>query len=351
MEEVAAAYDILVENVGQEEADAIICHAAYNYIITMLNLEMFDNPYTSSAYADSITYSDSAKAYGLETQRQSVVMLKNDGTISADGADADKPTVYVPYVYNTGYSVAWMGGISEGKASWAPSMDLDILGEYFEIVTDTLGEASGEDGAYLPEDLTRAEPDAIAACDYVLVGMSNPYNVSKDSDYAGVREFADLWASGAILDDDDTWYPANLQYAEYTADTARDPSIAGLVLADGSRQNRSYKGNTSPAVANYGDLEALEYAAEAAGDVPVIVSMRMERGMVWTEVEPLADVILVCYQAQKPQVVAEIILGETEPNGLLVFQQPASMEAVEAQLEDVPRDMECYATSTTSPSV
>lgn len=41
-------------------------------------------------------------------------------------------------------------------------------------------------------------------------------------------------------------------------------------------------------------------------------------------------------------MVTEIILGETEPNGLLVFQQPADMEAVEAQLEDVPRDMECY---------
>ena len=70
--------------------------------------------------------------------------------------------------------------------------------------------------------------------------------------------------------------------------------------------------------------------------------MSMERGMVWSEVEPLADVILVNYNSQKPDVVAEIILGETEPNGLLVFQQPASMEAVEAQLEDVPRDMECY---------
>ena len=41
-------------------------------------------------------------------------------------------------------------------------------------------------------------------------------------------------------------------------------------------------------------------------------------------------------------MVAAIILGETAPNGLLVFQQPADMEAVEAQLEDVPRDMECY---------
>ena len=64
--------------------------------------------------------------------------------------------------------------------------------------------------------------------------------------------------------------------------------------------------------------------------------------MVWSEVEPLADAILVSYNSQRNEAVAEIILGQTEPNGLLVFQQPANMETVEAQLSDVPRDMECY---------
>ena len=99
---------------------------------------------------------------------------------------------------------------------------------------------------------------------------------------------------------------------------------------------------------NYGSLEALQYAAEAAGDIPVIVSMNMRRGMVWSEVEPLADVIFVSYNSQqntniqKNEAVAEIILGQLEPEGLLVFQQPKDMEAVEKQLSDVPRDMECY---------
>ena len=99
---------------------------------------------------------------------------------------------------------------------------------------------------------------------------------------------------------------------------------------------------------NYGSLEALKYAADAAGDIPVIVSMNMRRGMVWTDVEPLADVIFVSYNSQqntniqKNEAVAEIILGQLEPSGLLVFQQPKDMEAVEKQLCDVPRDMECY---------
>jgi beta-glucosidase len=73
--------------------------------------------------------------------------------------------------------------------------------------------------------------------------------------------------------------------------------------------------------------------------------------MVWSEVEPLADVIFVSYNSQqntniqKNEAVAEIILGQLEPSGLLVFQQPKNMEEVEKQLEDVPRDMECYKDS------
>ena len=35
-------------------------------------------------------------------------------------------------------------------------------------------------------------------------------------------------------------------------------------------------------------------------------------------------------------------MGNYEPSGLLPFQMPANMETVEAQYEDVPRDMECY---------
>ena len=342
METIAAAYDALVERNGQEKADEIVGHAAYNYIIVMMNLGMFDQPYSDSAYADSIIYSDSANEYGLETQRQSVVMIKNDGVISEQEASEEKPTVYVPYVYNTGFSVSWMRGISQGTPSWTPGMDLEVLGKYFNIVTDTLGDPTGEADAdgnatYTKDDITRATAEEIAECDYILVGMSGAYSTSYNALMTGAFGGAPV-PEGA----EDEWYPASLQYAEYTADTAREVSISGLVAEDGTKENRSYKGKTAAAAANYGDLEALQYADSVAGDVPVIVSMKMERGMVWDEVEPLADAILVCYNKQYNDVVAEIILGQTEPNGLLVFQQPANMETVEAQLEDVPRDMECY---------
>lgn len=44
-------------------------------------------------------------------------------------------------------------------------------------------------------------------------------------------------------------------------------------------------------------------------------------------------------------VLVQIVAGEVEPSALLPAQQPASMETVEKQLEDVPRDMECYTDS------
>ena len=340
-EAIAAAYDKLVADCGEEEANAILGEAAGNYIEVMMNLGMFEQPYNDTAYADSIVFSETSNAYGLETQEKSVVMIKNDGTIkAAEGEAADKPTVYVPYVANSGHEVAWMFGIQEKGLSFKPGMDLEKLGKYFNVVTDTLGEPSGEEDAdgnktYVPEDLTRATAEEIAACDYILVGMTGAFSTSYDT------QMTSVWTNEVDPSIEEKWLPASLQYAPYTAETARETSIGG-VMVEGEKENRSYKGNTSDIDANYGCLEALEYAKENAGDKPVIVSMAMERGMVWSEVEPLADVIFVTYNQQKEDAVAKMILGQVEPNGLLVFQQPANMETVEAQLEDVPRDMECY---------
>ena len=354
VENAVAAYDILVERDGQEAADELMRNVVSHYINTMMNLEMFDMPYVDTAYADTVINSEEAKAYGLETQKQSVVMIKNDGVISEKAeASEEKPTVYIPYTYNTGFDVSWMAGISEGTPSWTPGMDLEIMGQYFNVVTDTLGDPTGEPDAegnptYTKEDLTRATAEEIAACDYVLVGMTNAYMTSYEANAVGAFGGVKTGVSNTegvegqeTETDGNTWYPATLQYAEYVAETAADTSISGKVLEDGTKENRSYKGNANQAP-NYGDLETLQYAAEAAGDIPVIVSMKMERGMVWSEVEPLADAILVSYNSQKNEAVAEIILGQAEPNGLLVFQQPVNMEVVEAQLSDVPRDMECY---------
>ncbi|MBQ1490871.1 MAG: hypothetical protein IIZ39_02830, partial [Blautia sp.] len=328
---IAEAYGLLADELGEDGAKELLGKAASRFFKVMMDLCMFEQPYCDSAYADEIVWSESSYAYGHETQDASVVMLKNDGTISADSAIA---TVYVPYVSTTGFSVSWMNGINPGEPSSAPGMDLDALGKYFTVVTDTVA----EDGT-----IPRATAEEIAGCDAILVGMTAPYSLSYDTHTTAVwYNYDDQVAAGQIEAVDEMWYPYSLQYGEYTADTARDPSISGLTLEDGSKENRSFKGNTAPADANYGHLEALQYADSVAGDIPVIVSMMMARPMVWTEVEPLADVIFVNYNKMYPETIAKIMTGQVEPSGLLVFQQPASMEAVEAQLEDLPRDMEVY---------
>ena len=88
-------------------------------------------------------------------------------------------------------------------------------------------------------------------------------------------------------------------------------------------------------------LDTLEATKEAMGDKPVIVYMRESKPMVWSEVEPLADAIIVGYSISD-QAAVDIIAGVAEPSGLLPMQQPANMETVEAQNEDTPMDMECY---------
>ncbi len=96
-----------------------------------------------------------------------------------------------------------------------------------------------------------------------------------------------VWSQqlGAGDESENIWYPPTLQYEEYVAEMAPETSISVKFWKTELKENRSYKGNANQP-SNYGDLEALQYAAEAAGDVPVIVSMKMERGMVWSEVEP-----------------------------------------------------------------
>ena len=79
---IAEGYNVLAGRIGEEEANKILTKAAYNYIVVMMNLGMFEQPYNDSAYADSIIFSQEANAYGQQTQDASVVMIKNDGVLT-----------------------------------------------------------------------------------------------------------------------------------------------------------------------------------------------------------------------------------------------------------------------------
>ena len=80
------------------------------------------------------------------------------------------------------------------------------------------------------------------------------------------------------------------------------------------------------------------------GNKPVIVSVKVAKPMVFSEIEESAAAILV-HMGVQDQALMEIITGAVEPSGLLPFQMPADMLTVEAQFEDVPRDMTPYTDS------
>ena len=72
--------------------------------------------------------------------------------------------------------------------------------------------------------------------------------------------------------------------------------------------------------------------------------VKASKPMVFAEIEPAADAILV-HMGVQDQALMDIISGKTEPSALLPFQMPKNMMTVEEQFEDVPRDMEPYMDS------
>lgn len=312
---VMEAYDMMVEEQGQEFADKRFAESAVRLLTNIFNTGLFENAYLEpAATAEEVGCAKYMEA-GYNAQLKSVVMLKNkDNIISAYDESAEKKTVYVPE-YTT-VSNNWFTG--ETTETTAPTVVTSLLEKYYNV-TDNPEEA-----------------------DFAIVGMSSP-------DGGVGYSAADVEAGG------NGYLPISLQYREYTAENARETAVANDPGRDylnsetgepnytDTVENRSYKGKSVTA-SNEDMLDMLEETKAAMGDKPVIVYMRASKPMVWAEVEPLADAIIVGFGVSD-QAAIDIIAGNTEPSGLLPMQQPIDMDTVEAQNEDVPQDMECYVDS------
>ena len=185
---------------------------------------------------------------------------------------------------------------------WEYRVDTAVVAKFYDVVEDP------------------------AQADFALVYMNEPYGPQG-------YDVEDREAGG------NGYIPISLQYGDYTATDAREVSIAGGDPLE-SFTNRSYKGKTV-SVYDKDDLEALRSARELMGDKPVVAAITAMRPMVLSEVDPLADAILVGFSIQD-QAYLEIVSGAAEPSGLLPVQMPASMKEVELQCEDLPWDMEPY---------
>lgn len=347
LDNMQEAYKLLVEELGEDEALELMRTCAYKNVIASMRLGLFDNPYCSTEKVMETNCTAESLAYGVETQEKAMVLLKNDGTIKDNTASEEKQTVYVPAQFTAGATNARSGKYTPASAK--PGMSLAALEKYYNVITDTIGEPTGTapDGTaeLQPSDIVAPSAEELAKVDLVVVAMTGPYTASTvDANY----DESD--------DEEYGMYTApSLQYKPYTAAGARNPSIGGEVkivtFSDGytmqtssRKQNLSYWNKTAGNDANISHLEKLEAVKAMNLEAPIVVVMSANRSgaMVWSEVEPLADVVFYRYGSVSDDAAVELIAGKVEPSALLCQQQPASMQAVEKEFEDVSRDLECY---------
>ena len=89
-------------------------------------------------------------------------------------------------------------------------------------------------------------------------------------------------------------------------------------------------------------------AALPEGAKLILIVEATNNAQCFHEIEPSADAILWSWASSGRSfgpAYGRILKGEVEPSALLPCQMPKSMEEVEAQLEDVPRDVACYTDS------
>ncbi|CAM4226219.1 glycoside hydrolase family 3 protein [Paenibacillus alkaliterrae] len=293
---VIEAYNIGVREHGEPFMRRRFEQSAVRLLKNMFRLGLFENPYLQVVETAAIVGCPAFMEAGYQAQLRSIVLLKNEGVLPLP----KKKTVYIPK-RSLPADTDWMG--MPIPASEEYPVNLDLVRKYFEV-TDRPEEA-----------------------DFALLCIESPRSTKGYS-----KADAETGSSGYV--------PISLQYGPYTAEHARETSLAG-----DSRDvlNRSYKGKTVT-VSNAGDLEAVIDTKKRMGGKPVIVSILLSNPAVIAEFEREADAIVAHFGVQD-QAVLDILSGAFEPQALLPFQMPAHMKTVEEQFEDVPHDMEVYVDS------
>ena len=288
------AYASYAEKYGEDLARVRFQSSAEKILLVIFRLGLFESAYVDVDEADRLVGCEEFCKRGHDAMRKSIVMLKNRNSAlpMQKGSKVYVPKTWVPGVYSM---VGWVR--KEGRFDY--SVDTSLVAAHYTIVED-------------PKD-----------ADFALVGLQEPITgIGYDK--------ADRNAGG------NGYVPITLQYSDYTAEVARERSIAGGDPFD--RDNdRSYKGKTV-SIENKSSATLVSETRELMGDKPIVVLLQTSRPVVSREFEPDADAILVGFNIS-PKCFFDITIGEFEPYGLLPIQFPANMETVELQYEDVPRDM------------
>ena len=295
---VLEAYQMWVDEFGKESADQRFKESAKRLLMNSFRTGLFENPYLDPAASAETVGKPEYMEKGYQAQLKSVVMIKNSDNVLPMKAAEAKPKVYVPQKYYP--QVVNFFGVATPER-WEDTFAKELLEKYFTPVTDP------------------------AEADFAIVVIEAPQSGTG-------------YSTADVKNGGNGYLPISLQYSDYTADHAREVSIAGGDRLEKSA-NRSYKGK-SVKTANKSDLQAVIDTKTAMGDKPVITVISTGKPFV-PEFEPYSDAILVSFGCQN-QALLDLISGAVEPSALLPMQLPVDMKTVELQMEDVPFDMECY---------
>lgn len=292
---ILKAYDMGVRKYGENVMRKRLESSAVRILTNMFRLGLFENPYLEEEKSVEKVGSKVLREKGLSAQRKSVVMLKNHNSV-------------LP--------------LKKGCRIYYPQREFLSKFTPFGDIPAHRGHAFSSQ--YIdPYAQTTDNPDE---ADCALVVMFNPIA----NDGYDVKD-AETGGNGYV--------PISLQYDDYTAEYAREISIAGGDPLE-NFTNRSYHGKTVH-TANAFEVEELIKVRQVMGKKPVIVLWQIDRPAVMKEFEPYCDGILMHFGLD-PKVLIEAVFGVYEPSGLLAFQMPRDMKAVELQQEDVPLDMDCH---------
>lgn len=318
-EPVLWAFEKMIEEDGEEVAMARIRQSARRLLRNIFRTGLFENPYLVPEVSTTIVGNPEYMAKGYEAQLKSIVMLKNHGkTLPLNNSKQLK--AYIPqriYPAHNGF--------------WGNFIDADTIMPVKAAMTEK----------YF--SMASSAEDADAAIVFIESPNSgwghNLEEAIKGFDRFPYINNYFIPAGSKVACPDNGYYPISLQYEDYVAVDAREQSI-GQGDPNEKIANRSYKGKGVKTF-NRSDLLLVQEMRQKMGDKPVIVIIETTNPTVLSELEPLADAILLTFQVQK-QAVLDIMTGQAEPSALLPFQMPANMRTVELQAEDTPRDMQCY---------
>ena len=294
---VLEAFEMMRQDLGGEWARERLEQSTVRLLRNMFQVGLFENAYLSPATSEETVGKPEFMEAGYNAQLKSITMLKNHDSILPV---QERKTVYVPQIHVPS-TLNFFGMRTEAYDHYP--VELDILRKDFDI-TDNPEEA-----------------------DFAIAFVNSPSSPGYDH--------IDRENGG------NGYLPISLQHADYVAEKARAQSIAaGDPVVDPSITNRSYKGKTALSNQRY-DLAMMEELRAKIGEKPIILVMTVRNPVVFAQMEPLVDAILLDFGVQTAAIM-DIITGRHEPSGLLPMQMPASMEEVELQLEDVPMDMMPY---------